>query len=99
MLLHPNQPLRPVRLASLLWEGPEAPGDGALRTLIWTLRRRLGLAGRLQRDADGYWLEVRHGELDLHEFRETAEKGRGALASGDNSAAASLLGRALRPVA
>lgn len=93
--LHSNQPLEPGRLASLLWE-PEGPGDGALRTLIWALRRRRGLAARLQRNGDGYRLEVRRGELDLDEFREIAAKGRGALASGYKSAAASLLGRALR---
>jgi DNA-binding SARP family transcriptional activator len=96
MLLHSNRPLGPARLASLLWEEPEGLGDGALRTLIWTLRRRLGLAGRVQWNADGYRLEVRGGELDLDEFRETAAQGREVLASGHNSAAASLFGRALR---
>ena len=96
MLLYSNRPLGPARLASLLWEEPGGLGDGALRTLIWTLRRRLGLAARLQWNADGYRLEVRRGELDLDEFRETAEQGREALASGDNSAAASLFGQGLR---
>ena len=95
MLLHSNRPLGPAWLASLLWEQPDGLGDGALRTLIWTLRRRVGLAARLQWNADGYRLEVRRGELDLDEFRETAEQGREALASGDNPTAASLFGRAL----
>lgn len=95
MLLHPNQPMTRARLASLLWD-QHAPGDGAVRTLIWALRRHLGLAARLHRTAAGYQLEVRGGELDLDEFRAVAESGQESLAAGDNAAAAGSLGRALR---
>jgi YVTN family beta-propeller protein len=43
----------------------------------------------------GYVLEVAPGELDLERFRETAERGRDALAAGNPDQAATVLGAAL----
>jgi DNA-binding SARP family transcriptional activator len=97
LLLHQNQVIRASRLAGLLW-GADIPGSGpgALRTHVWAARRVLAPAKRLHKGAHGYRLEVRHGELDLDNFRELAELGGRGLAENDPRGAARLLSQALR---
>lgn len=97
LLLHQNQVVRASRLAGLLW-GADIPGSGpgALRTHVWAARRVLAPAKRLHQGAHGYRLEVRHGELDLDNFRELAELGGRGLAENDPRGAAQLLSQALR---
>jgi DNA-binding SARP family transcriptional activator len=97
MLLYPNQVTKTDRLMDMLW-GDDRPtnGAGALRTHIWSLRRHPPLADRLRHFPGGYSVEVRSGELDLDEFRESAAMGGRTLDSGDHHAAALRLSEALQ---
>lgn len=109
LLLRANMDCSRSMLIEALW-GSEPPGspDAALRVCISRLRLCLGdghgrlvtigpLGGRasshrLQR---GYRMEVRPGELDVHEFRDLAEQGQAELESGNATAAAASLQQAL----
>jgi DNA-binding SARP family transcriptional activator len=100
LALWANRPVSPAELAEALWIDPPPGFPGALRTHVWALRRQLGpaggLTGRLHKDAAGYRLDVRPGELDLEAFRALADEGRRAFYGGDARGAEAVLDRALR---
>ncbi|WP_280665214.1 MULTISPECIES: AfsR/SARP family transcriptional regulator [unclassified Kitasatospora] len=86
------------QLVAALWgERPPATATASLHNHVMRLRRLLGDGGaaRIRRSLDGYLIEVRPGELDLHDFEDAARRGRAALADGDWARAAEELARGL----
>ncbi|QXJ20401.1 tetratricopeptide repeat protein [Actinomadura graeca] len=77
--------------------GEEAPAGAAnaLQSQVSRLRRGLGDAGLVEGHPAGYRLAVERDTVDAHVFERLARDGREALATGDNTAAARLLGEAL----
>lgn len=97
MLLHANEVVSIGRLADALWgEERSVPGEGALRTHVWALRRFQALGGRLCTAEGGYRLDILPGELDLAEFRGYAGQSRQVLRTGNLSSSEALLRQALR---
>jgi DNA-binding SARP family transcriptional activator len=81
----------------MVWgEDQMEPGTGALRTLVWSVRKVLAPEERLRHDARGYRLEVHPGELDVDDFRHFAGIGSQGLDTGEYHAAALMLTEALR---
>jgi YVTN family beta-propeller protein len=111
LLLHRNEVVSADRLIDELWgESPPPGARRTLRAYISKLRRALAAngaapaagesehhpdAGVLLTRGHGYVLEVAPGELDLDQFREAAERGRDALATGRPADAARLFREAL----
>lgn len=86
------------QLIAALWgEQPPATATASLHNHVMRLRRLLGDSGaaRIRRSLDGYLIEVRPGELDLHDFEDATRRGRAALADGDWARAADELARGL----
>src|SRR3954462_5907510 len=70
LLLHPNEPVSPERLAVALW-GEEAPA-AAVKTVqvhVSRLRKALGDPEALTTTPAGHRLRVRPGELDARALR------------------------------
>lgn len=78
LLLGANKPVPARRLESVLWQGGAPLRSGAsLHNHVHRLRRQLGDSGRerIQTTPSGYVLQVRAGELDVHDFAELHERG------------------------
>jgi predicted ATPase/DNA-binding SARP family transcriptional activator len=96
LLLHPNQPLSPDRLARALWgEDPPPGAHRAVHVYLSRLRHALGERERVDTTPAGYRLRVRPGELDAERFEALLHEGQAALAAGHHERAASLLREAL----
>jgi len=96
LLLSAGQPCSSASLATGLWgdEPPNSP-DVSLRSCVYGIRKLLPDPALLRTRPSGYLITVGPGELDLHEFRDLAGRGRVALDEGDPGCAAALLGAAL----
>jgi DNA-binding SARP family transcriptional activator len=96
MLMYPNQVVHTHRLTEALWGSDlSVNGAGALRTHIWSMRRLLALAGRLQSAAGGYVLATKPGELDSENFHRMTGQAADAHDRGDDRSAALVLMQAL----
>lgn len=96
LLLSAGQPCSAGDLISGLWgdEPPLSP-DVSLRSCVYGIRKLLPDPGRLRTHAAGYLITAGPGELDLHDFRDLARRGRAALDDGDPELAATLLADAV----
>ena len=100
LLLRPNEPVSPERLAAGLW-GEDAP-HGSVKTVqvhVSRLRKALGDPELLTTAPAGYRMRVREGELDAERFERLIERGRRELAAGHADRAAGMLSRGPRAVA
>ena len=91
LLLRPNEPVSPERLAAGLW-GEDAP-PGTVKTVqvhVSRLRKALGDPELLTTAPAGYRLRVRDGELDAERFERLVESGRRELAAGHAGTAAEM---------
>ncbi len=91
LLLRPNEPVSPERLAAGLW-GEDAP-HGSVKTVqvhVSRLRKALGDPELLTTGPAGYRVRVRDGELDAEQFERLVERGRRELAAGNAEAASGL---------
>jgi DNA-binding SARP family transcriptional activator/predicted negative regulator of RcsB-dependent stress response len=103
LLLHAGRMVSADRLIDELWgETPPATARNVLQCHVARLRRALhrpaeanGSTPVLLTRPGGYLLRVEPGQLDLHRFREAADRGRRAMAAGDAGEAAEQLRRAL----
>jgi predicted ATPase/DNA-binding SARP family transcriptional activator/Tfp pilus assembly protein PilF len=103
LLLHANEVVSSDRLIAALWAEDRLPNSSnALQVAVSRLRRRLEPARGSGQPSEllvtrppGYVLRLSRGQLDLQRFEDLAAAGRKALASGDPSRAAEILGRAL----
>jgi ABC-type transport system substrate-binding protein/DNA-binding SARP family transcriptional activator len=76
LLLHANEAVSRDRLIEALWgERPPASVEQSLDSYISRLRRLVG-PGRIERQAEGYRLQVERDELDLLCFEKLVEAGR-----------------------
>jgi len=96
LLLNAGQPCSSASLATGLWgdEPPKSP-DVSLRSCVYGIRKLLPDPALLRTRPSGYLITVGPGELDLHEFRDLAGRGRVARDEGDYKGAAALLGASL----
>ena len=99
LLVHANRVVPADRLTQELWPG-RAPDTGAanLQVRLSELRRTLRSAGaedRLVTRPPGYLLRVAADELDLLRFEALVAAGREALAGGQATVAAGILGESL----
>ncbi|OUC96762.1 BTAD domain-containing putative transcriptional regulator [Streptosporangium minutum] len=79
-----------------LWgEHPRGGTVNALHGLVHRLRKALGGAGVVEREAGGYRLHIRAEDVDAYRFEEKAERGGRELAAGAARRAASSLDGAL----
>jgi predicted ATPase/DNA-binding SARP family transcriptional activator len=86
----------PGTLADALWpEDRPADPANALQSLVSRLRRMLGTAGAVAQVEGGYRLDVTDGDVDALRFERLAAEGRDRLRTGDQQAAAELLGAAV----
>jgi hypothetical protein len=87
LLLNGNEVVSRDRLIDGLWgERAPASAQGSLDSYVSRLRALLG-GERIERQAPGYLLRVRPGELDLDRFEGLLNQGRIAAAGGDTAAA------------
>src|SRR5215211_4650164 len=92
LLLRPNEPVSPERLAAGLW-GEDAP-HGSVKTVqvhVSRLRKALGEPELLTTAPAGYRIHVREGELDAERFERLVDLGRRELSAGRADAAAAAL--------
>src|SRR4051812_23312229 len=92
LLLRPNEPVSPERLAAGLW-GEDAP-HGSVKTVqvhVSRLRKALGEPELLTTAPAGYCIHVRQGELDAERFERLVDVGRRELSAGHADAAAAAL--------
>jgi DNA-binding SARP family transcriptional activator len=95
LLLDANRPVSRDRLIDGLWgESPPRSASHTLDDYVSRLRRVLG-GERIEREAAGFVLRVRPGEIDLDRFETLLERGRAASAAGDAAQATTNLGEAL----
>jgi WD40 repeat protein/DNA-binding SARP family transcriptional activator len=96
LLLHPNEPVSPERLALALW-GEDAPAaaTSTVQVHVSRLRKALGNGEIVATTPAGYRLSVQPGELDVERFERLMEDGRRALSAGHAEEAASVLRDAL----
>ena len=98
LLLDAGRPVTEARLTEALWgESPPTSVKASLQNHVLRLRRLLGApdSGRVRRSLDGYLVEVRPGELDLHEFDRLRQRGAESLQAGQWQPAADALSRAV----
>ncbi|MEU6073481.1 BTAD domain-containing putative transcriptional regulator [Micromonospora sp. NPDC047074] len=100
LLLEANEVVSVDRLVDMLWDEPRpASAIANLRTYAHGLRQILRDQphgpSRLHTRTGGYLLDVRDGELDLHDFERAARHGRDALVAGRADVAESSLERAI----
>ena len=104
LLLHANEVVSSDRLIAALWAEDPATEQltTALQVAVSRLRQRLEPARGSGQPSEllvtrppGYVLRLSRRQLDLQRFEDLAAAGRKALASGDPSRAAEILGRAL----
>ena len=97
LLVHSGRPVTRAHLAEALWdEDPLRDPHGALRSYVYSLRKRLDFDHRLRTEADGYSLLLRDGdELDLQRFHGLVQRAREVQGTGDVATAADLLEQAL----
>jgi DNA-binding SARP family transcriptional activator len=104
LLFNANQVVSVSECVEELWdENPPVSAIATLQTYVMQVRRLLRrgrrpaipAADRLLTRARGYELVAYDGELDCLIFRDRVQRGRKALAAGDDAAAAQLLGHAL----
>ena len=103
LLLHANEVVSSDRLIAALWAEDRQPNSSnALQVAVSRLRQRLEPARGSGQPSEllvtrppGYVLRLSRRQLDLQRFEDLAAAGRKALASGDPSRAAEILGRAL----
>jgi len=96
LLLHAGRPCQASWLAEAIWDRRQ-PADpaGALRSVIYSLRRSLGTLGqRLESPGNGYLFAADDEETDLGRFRRLARDGREAWYRGDAGEASRLLSAA-----
>jgi WD40 repeat protein/DNA-binding SARP family transcriptional activator/uncharacterized protein YbaA (DUF1428 family) len=96
LLLSPNEPVHPERLAVALW-GDEVPASAVKTVQVYVsrLRKAFGDAERLVTTPAGYRLSVHAGELDAERFATLVDDGRRALAAARPEQAAAKLRAAL----
>ena len=98
LLLDAGHVVTGERLIDDLWEGdPPAGAVNALQSLVSRLRRSLPAEARplIESHQVGYRLAVDRDRIDAHRFTGLAGRGKQELASGDATAAAVTLRRAL----
>ncbi|MEU4209208.1 AfsR/SARP family transcriptional regulator [Streptomyces sp. NPDC026206] len=106
LAMQANHVVPTAAMARELWgDNPPASVQTTLQTYVLQVRRLLsrasGLSSReiarriLVTKFGGYQLNLRHGDMDVHEFDRLAAEGRQALADGHDEAAARLLTEAL----
>jgi YVTN family beta-propeller protein len=95
LLLNAGNVVSTDRLVDELW-GDEPPRTArkSLQVHVSRLRRELG-EEMLETRPHGYALRVERGQVDLHRFEDLLERGRAALAAGEERHAATLLREAL----
>jgi DNA-binding SARP family transcriptional activator len=96
LLLYAGRSCRASWLAQAIWDRQQ-PADraGALRAVIYSLRRCLGALGqRVETSPDGYLFGAGDDEVDAGRFRRLAREGRDAWYRGDAAGASRLLGAA-----
>lgn len=91
-------PLGPDFLIRALWgDDPPARASATLQTHLWSVRRLMTPASRIERHPAGYQLRVTAGEhVDKRQFQTLVDQGHRLLRAGDHLSAADLLGQALR---
>lgn len=97
LLLNNGRPISRKYFIDALWgiDPPSDPG-GALRSNIYSLRKSLGINGRLQTGHNSYTLTLHENDLlDLHHFLHLVRQAQKAQLSGDLAGTALLLERAL----
>ena len=96
LLIHRGAPVPADQLVEELYTGrPPRNATKALQVHVSRLRKSLGDGSRLETSAGGYRLAHEPGALDLHRFEDLADRGRRALADGDENLASALLAEAL----
>lgn len=98
LLEHRNTVVPADRLVEAVFAGEPPPRAAAtLRTYVTRLRRALGPAatGALQREGQGYRLQVADDAFDVAQFERFARQGRQQLDYGDEAGAVGTLRRAL----
>ncbi|MEU3297882.1 BTAD domain-containing putative transcriptional regulator [Streptomyces longwoodensis] len=96
LLLHEGSPVTTEAIVEALWgeHGPRG-ARGTVRTYVCRLRPILGDLAVIESTGDGYCLTVRHGAVDLAEFRELTARAHRARRAGAPASAAELLRQAL----
>ncbi|PSL52825.1 DNA-binding SARP family transcriptional activator [Saccharothrix carnea] len=94
LLLNADRVTPAERLIGELWSQPPRSARAQLHNLVSRLRARLG-DGVIVTRPTGYQLSTRGAEVDLVEFRESAERGRRAAEAGDHAVAEEAFGAAL----
>ncbi|HEY3873129.1 MAG TPA: BTAD domain-containing putative transcriptional regulator [Actinocrinis sp.] len=85
LLASANQPVRPERLAEIVWEGrPSAGSVATLRSYVMRLRRGLEpeAASRIVTSDAGYVIEVAEAEVDALRFEALCREAGAAIESG-----------------
>lgn len=85
LLLHAGQVVSADALRRYVWDGTGSDGSAsALANHMLRLRQALGpaVSARIVTRPPGYVIQVGHDELDVHEFRRLAERGRQAALRG-----------------
>ncbi|MEV4514312.1 BTAD domain-containing putative transcriptional regulator [Dactylosporangium sp. NPDC049525] len=79
LLFHAGQVVTVADLVELVWdEDPPATARNQLQTVVYRLRKVLGVGARIQTDQAGYRMAVPAGGLDLDRFRAALAKARAA---------------------
>ena len=95
LLVDPNTPLSPGRLADDIWEGDPPPGYAStLQSHVLLLRQILG-HDRIRTVSRSYELVVDDHEIDARLFEKEATEARNAWLEGDTERAAGLYDQAL----
>lgn len=95
LLLHAPHGVSTDRLVDALWEDePPRTARKSLHVHVSRLRKALP-AGMVESEPRGYALRLDGTQVDLHEFRRLAERGREALEDGDARTASIALHEAL----
>jgi DNA-binding SARP family transcriptional activator len=99
MLLTADRAVSVDALTDAVWGvRPPHTARAQVQTVVSVLRRtfaQVGLGERIVQTGQGYRIETRPGELDLHVFDELAARGRGALRDQDPHTARDAFRRAL----
>src|SRR5919206_861947 len=94
LLLRAERTVALERLMDELWEEPPETAAKTVQVYVSRLRHQLA-AGSIESRPGGYALLLNGGRLDLRQFEQLTDEGRGALASGEHERAAELLRNAL----
>jgi predicted ATPase/DNA-binding SARP family transcriptional activator len=94
LLMRANTPVSADELIEQLWHGPLQDAANSVHVCVSRLRKIVG-PDILSTRADGYFLRLRPGELDAHEFEQLLAEGQAALRRGDSAHADGLLSEAL----